>query len=915
MSTPEASSNGGRSQRRPRRRPGATPYTAIKWSLAVVGVIVFFVLLSVIKGTYTDWLWFDSLGFTSVYAKILVTRIWLFFASALFFAMLLGGNIYLAGRFSRGESNLPLPAETQRLLHIGARASVSFGAFLMSLVFGLVASGRWETFIRFMNIVPFNVQDPLYHHDISFYVATLPVLNFIQGWFLGAVIAITVSVVGVYLINFSLRGVRFVLTPAILAHAAGLGACLMLVIAAKHFLDIYGLVLSSRGVVFGAGYTDVHAVLPVLRLMVGVALAVAILLPTAIFIGGQRLMVGAFGLWAGAAIIVGWMYPALFQRFVVNPSELTREEVYIARNIEATRLAYGLDQIAEASFPVTYGLTAEAVDSNPETIGNIRLWDYEPLRDTYNQLQFISLYYTFRGVDVDRYVIDGAYRQVMLSARELYPENLPPEAQRWVNRKLQYTHGYGAAMSPVNEFTPEGRPVFFLKDIPPVGELELDRSGIYYGENTKDYVIVNTKTPEFDYPGPEDVPFYARYDGSGGVPLSSPLRRMAYAWQMGEINVLISGQITPESRIQYRRQIQERVATVAPFLKLDQDPYLVVADGKLWWIQDAYTVTASYPYSTPHPTAFGVSNYIRNSVKVVVDPYHGSLSFYVVDPQDPLLQMYRRAFPVLFKPFEEMPESLKTHVRYPEGLFSIQSRMYLQYHMRDPRVFFNKEDQWTIPTETFFGKQKAVEPYYVIMRLPGETHEEFVLILPFTPKDKPKMVAWLAARADTPHYGELLALIFPKDRQVHGPSQVEARIDNDPLISQQFTLWGQAGSQIIRGNLLTIPIEDTVIYVEPVFLQAENFEFPELKQVIVATTEGVEMRSTLDEALLALVGEAPPVVTPTPGPGPGLPDPTIEKLKEEVGGIQDEVQRLKESLRALEEALDSLNDTLRGESE
>jgi len=873
--------------------------------------VLLFILLSVTKGAYTDWLWFDNLGYVSVYAKVLVTRIWLFFASALFFAMLLSVNVYVAGRLSGGESILPVPHEMQRLLRLGVRAGVVLAAFIMSLAFGLVASGRWESFIRFMNAVPFNMQDPLFHRDISFYVATLPVLNFVQGWLLGAVIAIGVTVVVIYMLNFQLRGVRFVLTPAIRAHLAALGACLMLVIAAKYYLDILGLVLSSRGVAFGAAYTDVHAVLPSLRLLIGITVASAILFIGGIFTKGPRLMLGAFGLWAGSAIIVGAIFPALFQRLAVTPSELTREEPYIERNIEATRSALGLGRISEVPFPVAYGLQAETVASNPETIGNIRLWDYLPLKDTYNQLQFIRLYYTFQDVDVDRYVIDGTYRQVLLSARELSPENLPSEAQRWVNRKLQYTHGYGVAMSPVNEFTAEGRPTFLLKDIPPTGKLDVERPEIYYGENTMDYVIVNTLTQEFDYPAGEDTPVYVRYQGDGGVLLCSSFRRLVYAWQMSDINVLISDQLTSESRIQYHRQIQERISTIAPFLKLDDDPYLVVADGRLWWIQDAYTVTDNYPYSTRYAMPFGTYNYIRNSVKAVVDPYNGSVDFYVVDPQDAVLQMYQRAFPVLFKPFEEMPEALKPHIRYPEDLFLIQSNVYLQYHMRDARVFFNKEDQWTIPTETFFGKQSPVEPYYVIMKIPGESEEEFVLILPFTPTGKPNMVAWLAARADMPQYGELLAFLFPKDRQVVGPSQVEARIDNDPTISQQFTLWGQAGSQVIRGNLLTIPIDDTVIFVEPVFLQAERFPFPELKQVIVATTEKVIMRPTLEEGLVALLEEAPPVViTPTEG-GKEIP---AEQIQEEVDRIRQAIEGLKGTLKELEEALERLDETLGGES-
>jgi hypothetical protein len=778
----------------------------------------------------------------------------------------------------------------------------------VALIFGLVASNRWETILRFMNSVSFGVKDPLFNLDVSFYVVTLPLVNFIQVWLLGAVITILVAVLLMYLVNFSLRGVSFTFNPRMLVHLALLGAFLMLVLAFNHFLDIYELLLSPRGAAYGAGYTDIHARLPALRFLTAVSLVASLLFVASIFTGGVRLMVGAFGLWVVATIVVGAIFPAAFQRFLVNPNELSREETYIQRNIQFTRYAYGLERVQEQSFSFQPQLTREAVANNPQTIRNIRLWDYRPIRDTYNQIQFLRLYYSFVDIDVDRYWINGEYRQVMLSARELFPENLPPDAQRWVNQRLQYTHGYGVAMSPVTDFTPEGRPLFFLKDIPPAGVLEVNRPEIYYGENTRSYVIVNSRMPEFDYPTKEDTPVYTHYQGRGGVRLGSFLRRLAYAWQFADINILISGQITPESRIQYRRQIQERVAQVAPFLRLDRDPYLVVADGKLWWIQDAYTVTDRYPYSTPYRGDF---NYIRNSVKVVIDAYDGSVRFFVADPEDPLLQIYRRIFPDLFEPLERMPDPLRAHLRYPVDLFNVQTQMYLKYHMRDPRVFYNQEDQWSIPMEVFFGKPQPVEPYYIIMRLPGEEKEEFVLILPFTPANKPNLVAWLAARSDPPHYGNLVVFFFPRDRQVDGPSQVEARIDNDPYISQQFTLWGQVGSKVIRGNLLVIPLGETVIYVEPVYLQSEALAFPELKRVIVASSEKVAMTAGLEEGLFALLEEAPPLVTPpTPQPGTSIP---LERVEEQVKRIGVAIESLKKAIRGLEEALGNLEELLGGE--
>ena len=882
---------------------------AMKWVLLAAIVVAVFVALSVLKTVYTDWLWYDDLGLRSVYSAILVTRIWLFFVAAIVSATFLAGNLYLAHRFTRGASILPIPEDAQRLLRVAVVSGAAFGVFLLALILGAVASGRWESFIRFQNNVPFNSQDPLFGKDISFYVATLPVLNFIQGWFLGLVIATLAGVALMYLANLSVRGLSFVLTPRMRAQLAVLGALLMLAIAAKHFLDIYGLVFSTRGAAYGAGYADVQARLPALRLLVAVSIVAAGLLVGSIFFKARqlRLMGAAAGLWMVAALVVGGIFPALYQRLVVTPNEFNREAPYIERNIQATRHAFNLDKIKEESYAVSPGLTAADVAANPLTINNIRLWDYLPLRDVYNQIQFLSQYYGFVDVDVDRYIVDSQYRQVMLSARELFPEKLEASAQNWVNRKLQYTHGYGVAMSPVTEFTPEGRPLFFVKDIPPVGQIPVERPQIYFGENTKDYVVVDSRMEEYDYPTQDRAPVYANYQGQGGVSLSSFLKRAAFAWQMGDLNLLISGQIASDSKLQYRRQIQERVHTLAPFLKLDRDPYIVIADGRLFWIQDAYTTTDRYPYSTPYESY----NYIRNSVKVVIDAYEGSVQFFVADQQDPVLLMYRDAFPSLFTPMSEMPASLQAHIRYPEDLFQTQAQVYLRYHMQDPRVFFTKEDQWSIPTETFFGKSQPVEPYYVIMKLPGEENEEFVMILPFTPVNKPNMAAWVAARSDPAHYGELLAFMFSKERQVDGPSQIEARIDNDPIISAQFTLWGQSGSRVIRGNLITIPIANTIIFVEPIYLQAENFPFPELKQVIVATTDRVQMRPTLNEALFAVIGKAPPPVAQPPTPGSGQGEPP-DKMQAAIDSISQAIQSLKDALEKLQQSLDKLKGSVGG---
>ncbi len=577
------------------------------------------------------------------------------------------------------------------------------------------------------------------------------------------------------------------------------------------------------------------------------------------------------GLWVVSTIIFGSIYPALVQRFQVEPSELAKESPYIEHNIHFTRLAFGLDQIEEEDFPVELAPSEQDIAQNSATMNNIRLWDHRPLKDTYNQIQSIRLYYDFVDIDVDRYQIDGDSRQVMLAARELSPEKLPSQAQTWVNRRLQFTHGYGIAMSPTIEVSEEGLPNLWVKDVPPIGKIEIEQPEIYYGEKTNDYVIVGTRVEEFDYPK-GDTNVYTKHTAENGIEIGSFIRKLAFAWELGDINILISGELTPESQLLYRRNIQQRVRHIAPFLKLDSDPYIVIDNGELFWVQDAYTVSGRFPYSQPTP---GGINYVRNSVKVVINAYDGLTTFYLVDPEDALVNTYAAIFPALFTPMEAMPESLQAHLRYPQDLFQIQASMYQTYHMQDPRVFYNKEDLWTTPFETYADTERPVEPYYVIMRLPGEEQEEFILMLPFTPTQKDNMITWLAARSDGDKYGKLIAYNFPKDKLIYGPRQIEARIDQDPTISSQLTLWGQKGSQVIRGNLLVIPIEQSILYVEPIYLKAERGQLPELKRVIVASGDRIVMEPTLAQSLNAiyagLPAEEPTVTAPTPTPGMPLP--------------------------------------------
>ncbi|MDO8749615.1 MAG: UPF0182 family protein [Dehalococcoidia bacterium] len=879
----------------------------LKLGLALGAVGLLLVGLNVARIIFTDWLWFDNVGFLNVFSKILWTRVWLFLAGAGLVALLITPNVILARRHVRGESVLPLPAEflrwVDRLLVVGIIAA----ALVLSIVLGAAASGKWELVLKLVNTTLFGIQDPVFQKDISFFVFTLPVLETIQSWFLTVFAALIVATGLVYVAHSSLRGVPFVVTPWIRNHLAVLGSLIFFDLAFRHFLSRYNLLFSETGAVVGATYTDIHARMPAQLFLAAIAVAAGVLLLVTLLPAlrgprGTRLIIGAVALWVGSLILVGNLYPSFVQRLTVGPNELEQEKPYIARNIQFTRAAFGLDRVDERRYSARTEISAGDIQANKATVNNVRLWDPAPLMDVYNQIQHLRLYYSFKDVDVDRYTVNGEYRQVLIGARELFPQNLPAEAQRWVNQRLQYTHGYGAAASPVTEFTGDGKPVFFVQDVPPKGPIPITRPEVYFGENTGNYVIVNSLQAEFDRPTEEDLPVYVKYAGDGGVKLSGPLRRLAYAWQFADVNILISSQITAESRIQYYRNIQDRIRKVAPFLVLDRDPYLVVEDGRMVWIQDAYTITDRYPYSRPFNNSF---NYIRNSVKVVIDAYHGTMEFYVADPDDPIVRVYGTIFPGLFKPLEQMSPFLRAHLRYPEDLFTVQAESYLQYHMTDPTVFFNKEDQWSVPTEVFISKQQPVAPYYVIMKLPGEDRVEFVLILPFTPAQKPNMVAWLAARMDGNEYGKLVLFEFPRGAQVDGPSQVEARIDNDTFISQQFTLWSQAGSKVIRGNLLVIPIGESILYVEPIFLQAQDLALPELKRVILASSKKVVMEPTLDGALAALLGVPSGTVTPPP-PSGGQPTPGISEAAQRLERIQKALQDLKNGLISLEDAVRAL---------
>jgi uncharacterized membrane protein (UPF0182 family) len=859
-------------------------WTTARVVLIVAGVLALFIFLNISKGFYTEWLWFSSLDYSSVYTTILKTKVLIFFSAAIIFGLLFLGNLVLATRLApKAEAHFWPWVIVGRLQQL-SKWSIITGTALLSLIFGLIAQGNWEVVLRFFNGQPFGITDPVFHREISFYVFSLPFFHALRGWLLGALIVTFLGSAGVYFVSYGVQRLRFDFARPVLAHVGGLAIAILGLFAWGYWLGIWELVFSTRGIVFGAGYADMHAKLPAQWILLSVVLVFIVVILLSVLRRNFRWPLYGLGAWIVAVIIVGGIFPGLVQRFQVQPNELALETPYIEYNIQFTREAFALDRVEEQSFPAEEAPSRQDVAQNEVTIDNIRLWDHRPLKDTYNQVQSIRLYYDFNDVDVDRYIIDGEYRQVMLSARELSAEKLAGQAQTWVNRRLQFTHGYGIALSPVNEVSAEGLPILLVKDIPPVGNFNIERPQIYFGEKTDDYVIVTTKTEEFDYPmGDENV--YGYYQGKDGVSLGSFIRRAVYTWQLGDFNILISGELTPESRVLYYRNIRERVNHLAPFLKLDGDPYLVVMDGRLFWIQDAYTTTNRYPYSEP----LGGINYIRNSVKAVIDAYDGSVTFYVTDPEDALIRTYQSIFPKLFVPAEQMPESLRVHLRYPEDMFNIQALVYQTYHMRDARVFYNKEDLWAVPKEFYAGKEQLMEPYYIIMRLPDEEKEEFLLMLPFTPVNKNNTIGWLAARCDGENYGKLLAYHFPKERLVYGPSQIENRIQQDTVITEQLALWGRGGSQVIRGNLLLIPLGKSNLYVEPVFLQAEAGGLPQLKRVIVVAGEQVAMEPTLKGSIAAIFGaEVPPPVTvvePPPPTEPGVP------VTAEIANLIKEAQR------------------------
>ncbi|MFN8489567.1 MAG: UPF0182 family protein [Caldilineaceae bacterium] len=843
-------------------RPVRTAGSPRRWLWIIIPLLLLIFFFRSV-GFYADWIWYNSLGLASVFVTRIQAALGLFAVAALVFWLFLALNVWLAHRLEPyGLADTPFEQIANAFGLRVLPVILVIGAVL-AFFMGLAASGAWEDILVYLNHGVFNLTVPIFNRDVSFFMFTLPIWEDVRGWlmFMGVVTLLATALVA----GVGWRGAR-ISTP-VLVHLSILGAMLLLLVAWQYRLDAYDLAYSERGVVLGAGYTDVHAQLPAYNLLSIITVLTAVLLVVTAFLRRTwRVIVVLLVAWVIVAVVAGSLYPSLVQRFKVSPNELSLEKPYIGTNIQFTRAAFDLDKIEAHPYKAGNQLTANALVNAPETVQNIRLWDYRPLLQTYNQVQALTQYYDFNDVDIDRYVINGKVQQVMLAARELVPDRLNADAQTWINRKLVYTHGYGAAVSPVAQVAGDGLPQFLLKDLPVQGVITVTQPQIYFGELTNDYVIVNTDQAEFDYPQGE-TKATTNFAANTGIKMGIGAR-LLFALNFADINLLLNGDISSNSKLLWRRNITERVREVAPFLRYDADPYLVIGDdGRMYWFLDAYTTSDRFPYgelanlanaNLANNDGAGDAtpiNYMRNSVKVVMNAYDGAMKFYVMDDKEPIIAAYQRIFPALFTPFSAMPAGLKAHIRYPTDLFTVEAQIYRIYHMTDPNEFYNKEDVWAWPQEVYNNQTQPVEPYYVLMQLPESKDLDFVQILPFTPANRENMIAWLATQNDPAKYGQKLVYEFGKDALVYGPKQIEARIDQDPVISQQLSLWNQQGSSVIRGNLLIIPLGGSLLYVEPLYLQSTSSNIPELKRVIIATSERVVMGDNLGLALAGLFGQ------------------------------------------------------------
>jgi len=820
---------------------------------------------------YPNYLWFDSFGLSSIWLKEIQSKLLVFGLAFGIAVIWISAHVKIASRnckqtttdqSTRIQTGIPFldefisqlqanfaQSQLSKLSKTAYNALKIIAVIVLSLFLALIAKGQWDTIILYLNQTPFGSIDPIFNRDISFYLFSIPFLNAIQNW--GLTLSIISLLVSLFLyLSENLIPALFTrkkIGKGIQYHVLFLVGTILILIGCGTWLDRFDLLMGTSGVVNGMGYTDHHIRLPLISILaIGYAILGALiwlwaLLPLKripVFMGIGLLIIQLLG----TSII-----PGLIQNYIVQPNEIVKEKPYITHNINFTRQAYGLHKITDEQFPVSNTLTLADIQAESLTMSNIRLWNREPLQQTLSQLQEIRLYYEFGNIDVDRYMINGQLQQVMLSPRELDITQLTSQAQTWTNQHLVYTHGYGLCMSPVNEVSKEGLPKLYIKDLPPTSpHIPITRPELYFGEKANNYIIVNTDQEEFDYPK-GDTNVYTHYKGKGGIQLDGLLKRLLFAFKFSDMKLLVSSLINGESRLLYDRDITQIVRKITPFIAIDNDPYMIVTDaGRLVWMLDGYTFSSHFPYSEPFNRRL---NYIKNAVKITIDAYDGTVNYYVADPNDPIINAYAEFYTDLFNPLSDMPNDLRNHIRYPKDLFSVQSYMYQTYHMTDPQVFYNREDLWAIPSETYEQSEQVMQPYHMVSRLPGDSKESFLLMLPFTPTNKNNMIAWMSAKCDPDEYGEIKVYKFPKERTIYGPMQIESRIDQDTTISQKLTLWGQMGSRVIRGNLMVIPIRDSLVYVEPIYLQATQSKFPELKRVIFSYGDKVVMADTLDNAI------------------------------------------------------------------
>ena len=874
----------------------------LAWLAAVVIVLVMIVLG--LTGYVEKWLWMRQLDYVGIFWTVLSVQCAMGVLAFVIVFGFLWANLHEAVRGGAPTSASPWGALATtepaaeafaKFFPIVLKAAFALVSASIALLFAIALFGQWDTYLRFRYGESFGIADPLYGVDVGFYVFHLPFYLMLQR----GLLTLTLMTLAIVLANYVLTGAVSLtrraiptLAPRAIAHVSALLALLVALLGWGFYLGHFELLYSTVGVVYGAGYTAANVTRWALWGMVGLSAVACVFFAINAFrqrFSGLGIVAGVY---AAAWALGVYLVPGLFQAFIVQPSELAMETPYLENYISSTRTAFQLDAIAETSYPALSDLTPEVLARNDDTIQNIRLWDARPLLQTFAQTQAIRLYYQFYNVATDRYHLADGYHQVMLSTREL-SRDLPAAAQTWVNQYLQFTHGYGVVMNFVSKTVGGGFPQYLLENVPAESNfgLKITQPSVYYGQSMSGYRIVDTAIKEFDYPkGNDNV--YASYAGSGGIPLNSVWKRLLFAWNKGDINILMTRYLTPESRIQIHRDVRERVSEVAPFLRLDSDPYPVLSEGKLYWIQDAYTGSSYFPYSNPQATdpfvgadqansPFGPNglgarfadpngaaiapqpvleglNYVRNSVKVVVDMFSGEVKFYVMDAADPVLGVYRKAFPGVFKNLNELPSDLKAHLRYPEDIFAVQANQYKTFHMKDPQVFYNREDLWASPTETYAGEMQRMQPYYILAKLPGSVQLEYMLMTPFTPHNRDNMISWMAARSDFPDYGKMLFYELPKDKLIYGPNQIEAMINQNTTISQQLTLWNQNGSRVIRGKQIVTPIENSFLYVVPLYLTAAATDFPQLKRVIAIAGDRVVMEPTLDEAIASLFGQHQP---------------------------------------------------------